>query len=74
MTVIATSSKRKRSYGLETTKSFYLPNETVLSKSVSWEPRETSEEQAGMSNLSYKREKKSGDCNKQTHKRSDKVL
>ena len=31
-------------------------NETVLSKSDSWKPRKTSEEQAGMSNLSYKRE------------------
>ena len=36
-------------------------NETVLSKSVSWKPRKTSEEQAGMSNLSYKCEKKPGD-------------
>ena len=32
-----------------------------LSKSVSWKPRKNSEEQAGMSNLSYKREKKPGD-------------
>ena len=37
------------------------PNETVFSKSVSWKPRKTSEEQACMSNLSYKREKKPGD-------------
>ena len=36
-------------------------NETVLSKSVTWKPRKISEEQAGMSNFSYKREKKPGD-------------
>ena len=39
-----------------TMKALYLLNETVLSKSVSWKPRKTSEEQAGMSNLSYKHE------------------
>ena len=37
------------------------PNETGVSKSVSWKPRKTIEEQEGMSNLSYKREKKPGD-------------
>ena len=56
-----------------------MKRETVLSKSVSWKPRKTSEEQAGRSNLSYKREKKSGDwyqtdrqtkyCNPRAHAR-----
>ena len=36
---------------------------------VSWKPRKTSEKQAGMSNLSYKREKKPGDW-----QQTDKVL
>ena len=42
-------------------KTLYLSKETVLSNSVSWKPRKSSEEQAGMSKLSYKREKKPGD-------------
>ena len=44
-----------------TEKRLYLPNETVLSKFVTWKPRRTSEEQAGRYNMSYKREKKPGD-------------
>ena len=55
------SRMRRRLINTVTMKALYLPNETVLSKSVSWKPRKSSEEQAGMSNLSHKHEKKPGD-------------
>ena len=41
---------------------WYMEPFTALSKSVSWKPRKTSEEQEGRSNLLYEREKELHVC------------
>ena len=52
-------------------------NETVLSKSDSWKPRKTSEEQAGqICHISVNRNQETGNrqTDRQTNKQTDKVL